>query len=178
MPLACITCSSCVASNQFAISSGQPIKLMGCCTNCKGGGRVSYSWKVVRDDGLEEQLSSATSTTGSEQSSLVIKQGSLNSDHAFTFQLTVNDADHFGREGYAELRMMPNQPPSGGRCYVGNLSVVALEQHLEVVCENWTDPDDASGALVYQVLLLAIGHGVILLKSVQTELMVAIYSKS
>ena len=153
LPVVSINCVSCRESNQYTISSGYPIKVLGNCVNCGFLWKTTYAWRIFREDNVELLLNQSTSTTGVAKRNLVINQGVLSTDHSYVFYLTVTSSK-LKEEGYAQLEMLHNQPPTGGWCNISGAEdgIAALIDRIEVFCEGWYDPDDITNApLTYEV---------------------------
>lgn len=133
-------------------SPGRSVKVKGVCSNCQGP--VSYKWRIRAKDGEYITINESTSTTGDTKSNFVIKQGVLNGRYGYDVELVVKNPQKFDEVGVSSLLLHPNEPPTGGTCWAPNENdtIIALEDQIEVVCDNWYDPDDPTNPPVtYEV---------------------------
>lgn len=131
------------------------VKLIGSCSHCSD--LVSYHWSLTRDDGRAVTLDYTTTRTGNSRSNLVLKQGTLEDNHAYTFLLNITSisasedgtASTHSTSGYSKLTLNPICPPSQGQCSicvvsgqwnnVDSANYVADEYYVPLPCQPVTN---------------------------------------
>ncbi|XP_077979376.1 polycystin-1-like [Glandiceps talaboti] len=153
-PSVSISCRTCHLQPRVSVSASHRVSMRGRCSNCFRT-QVTYEWSVVREDNEVLELNMETTTTGGNSPNLVIRKGAIVNGYEYTFVLTVTDKYNtkFSEPGYAEMRLPPNEPPSGGTCVVSPDQTIALEGMLDFECQDWYDEDNLDEPLRYSVVV-------------------------
>ena len=110
------------------------MKLIGNCDGCEWPTTGTYLWTVERDDGIQEVLDEAKTTTGLNNNNLVINKGVLKDSHSYKFKLQVTwTTSGITYVSSAMLVLGPNLPPSGGSCVIDTSIIRALEEEVSVI---------------------------------------------
>lgn len=150
-PLVSIDCISCRENNVFFISRSSIVKLLGSCSDC--GRHVAYHWQALQCDGSSLELNELTTTTGRNQSNLVLRRNVLKNNCTYIFELSASSELH-AAVGSARLIMNPTLPPAGGVCWMEAPSViVALTDMLTVICIGWQAATNSSDPLQYHIFV-------------------------
>ncbi|XP_076032915.1 polycystin-1-like [Oratosquilla oratoria] len=118
------------------------IAMLGeCLSDCDP--TMTYQWSLFDKDGGSINETDDMYITETTAPDLAIAKDlfSLNpGTKSFKFKLT---AEVFGAEGYSEVELRVNQPPTSGECFVSPTIGYALISEYAVSCKDWKDPEDA-----------------------------------
>ncbi|XP_064529477.1 polycystin-1 isoform X2 [Pseudopipra pipra] len=151
VPIVSLECVSCKAQSVYEVSKSSYVYLEGTCQNCHNDSKLGR-WAAHSFKNRSLILDKTTTSTGDTGMNLVLRPGALKDGEGYTFTLHITDLTT-GEEGFASIDLLPNQPPTGGECFLspqGPLRALMTKVHFE--CAGWRDTEDAEAPLVYILL--------------------------
>ncbi|KAJ8283455.1 hypothetical protein COCON_G00023050 [Conger conger] len=152
IPMVSLECVSCKAQSIYEVSQSSYVFLSGTCSNCQASPRGRWTAMTLRNESLV--LDASSTTTGSDELNLVLRQGALRDGDSYVFSLHVTD-ELMDREGAASIVLRHNLPPTGGACSLQPSAALiqSLVDKVAFSCAGYADSDDAETPLLYSLLV-------------------------
>ncbi|XP_041454654.1 polycystic kidney disease protein 1-like 2 [Lytechinus variegatus] len=140
----------CISNCNTYLLTAERLVLHASCSNCDSGD-VSFQWSLQSDDSSIISDISTQTTTGLDQSYLVIKPHTFDSFSESTgIALRVTGyLSNSTSGGYSEFSVQLNAPPTLGNCSVTPIEGYALQTDFTVTCQGFTDVDNP---LTYEIM--------------------------
>ncbi|XP_029014936.1 polycystin-1 isoform X2 [Betta splendens] len=165
IPMVYLECVSCKAQSIYEVSLNSYVYLKGRCSNCEGTYRGWWSAVTLQNETLI--LDSTSTTTGSDDLNLVLRQGVLHHNDSYVFTLHVTDSRLDG-VGVASIALSRNLPPAGGACHLRGGGEAGVEygdgdsegwrirtllDRVHFNCSGYSDLGDSETPLLYSLLV-------------------------
>ena len=184
-----IECNSCISNLHKRVSQNSMVHISSYFNNLPecSLSRVRYEWSIIQSNSgksyntneirsCDQQIAEDAclfnfgpedTTTGKNSKNLIIRQGVLENEKYYFFNLTVYTSDsdrsivrHF--PGLSQIRLLPDKLPQGGTCNItvqdrGSVrpdepyDMVAVDGEIEFKCEGWTAGEFGDAPLLYSL---------------------------
>ena len=183
-----IECNSCISNLHKRVSENSMVHIssyLNKLPNCNDIARIRYEWSIIESNTGENYQSAELkscnedntndaclfnfgpndTTTGRNSKNLIIRQGVLQNEKYYFFNLTVYTSDERSITrnfpGISQIRLLPDKLPQGGECRIraigdgiqsdDHFDMTAVDGEIAFSCTGWSSGKDGLAPLLYSL---------------------------